>query len=420
MKNLLVYISPDKNFIQKYEWMLEVQIKNSLDYWKKEDIIIVTNFPYEYAGMKSLEVPNLINSQYYKNSRAIMNSKINVIIYLLENKIITEPTWFHDLDAFQVSPLNLVLEKDLALVCYGVYYDKLLQDLGKDYKDRINFGSIFFKPESLDIFKVLLERMDKNKHYEEEEMTIMYGENINNIRDRIKLLDQSYNIGTRCTNTNIKLAERPLKIFHFPPYKKRWLNKIGRFLPNKLRRLLKERFTSAVLVTGANGYLATAIIEYLKKKNYAVIGTGIDVRNKRSMISYFKDAYFVFHTAAKVGKVSDKEYYDVNVLGTKNVAELCMEHDCKMIHFGTVATEHGYGKTKQEAQELVEELTKKGLKALTLKLNTIYSKEMIPTPGVIWYPLEKLVEDTDDIIKHHNFDKYQIHEKPTNLHQSKP
>ena len=417
MKNLLIYISPDKKYIQKYEWMLEVQIKNSLEYWEREDIVIVTNFPYEYDGMKSLEVPDLINSQYYKNPRAIMNSKINVIIYLLENKIIAEPTWFHDLDAFQVSPLNLVLEKDLALVCYGVYYDNLLQDLGKDYEHRINFGSIFFKPESLDMFKVLLERMDKNKHYEEDEMTIMYDENIYN--DRIKILDQSYNLGTRCTNTNIDLAERPLKILHFPPNKKRWLKKMGRFMPEKVENMLKDRFTSAVLVTGANGYLAKAIIEYLEKKNYAVVGTTIDVRNKRRLIKSFKDAYFVLHTAAKIRGASEEEYYNVNVLGTKNVAELCMEYDCKMIHFGTIATEHGYGRTKQEAQELVESLTEDGLKALTLKLNIIYSKDMKRTPGVIWYPLERLVEDIDEIIKHHNFNKYQTHEKPTNLHQSK-
>jgi len=415
MKNLLIYISPDGEFIQKYEWMLEVQIKNSLDYWKKEDIIIVTNFPYEYAGMKSIEVPDLINKQYYKNPRAIMNSKINVIIYLLENKIITEPAWFHDLDAFQIAPLNLTLDKDLALVCYGVYYDNLLQPLEKEYENRINFGSIFFKPESLDIFKKLLERMDANNRYEEDEMTVMYDEKIYN--DRIKILDQSYNIGTRCTNTNIDLAERPLKILHFPPNKKRWLEKMGRFMPEKVENMLKERFTSAVLITGGNGYLATAIRKHLEKRGYAVVGITEDVRNKRKLRRHFKDAYFVLHTAAKVRKVSDRRYYEINVLGTKNVAEWCMEFDCNMVYFGTVATEHGYGRTKQEAQRLVEDYTKKGLKALTLRLNTIYSKDMKRTPGVVWYPLEKLVEDIEEIIRTHNFNKYQVDEKPANLHQ---
>lgn len=417
MKNLLIYISPDGEFIQKYKWMMEVQIKNSLEYWKKEDIIIVTNFPYEYAGMKAFEVPYLINKQYYENPRAIMNSKINVIIHLLENKILTEPAWFHDLDAFQLAPFDFNFDKDLALVCYGVYPEVLLQPLGKDYFNRINFGSIFFKPESLDIFKLLLERMDANKHYEEDEMTIMYGENINNVQDRIKILDSGYNLGTHNTNTNLALSQKPIKITHFPPNKKRWLKKMSYFLPDKLKALLEERFTSAVLITGGNGYLATAVAKYLKDKGYAVVATRTDVKNKRKLIPYFKDAYFVLHTAAKIRGVSDDVFYDVNVLGTKNVAELCVKYDCKMVYFSTIATEHGYGRTKQEAQRLVEDYAKKGLKALTLRLNTIYSKEMKRTPGVVWYPLESLVEDIEEIIRTDDFE-YKVYEKPANLHKS--
>ena len=49
MKQLLIYIGPTDKFDDEHEVLTKIQIDNSLDLgWKKEDILLVTNFPYEY------------------------------------------------------------------------------------------------------------------------------------------------------------------------------------------------------------------------------------------------------------------------------------------------------------------------------------------------------------------------------------
>lgn len=245
MKNLLVYISPNKKFNPEHELMIEVQIDNSLDYWSKDDIILLSNFSYEYHGIKAIVAPDeLINKSYNINERGIINSKINAIIYLLENKIINDLTWFHDVDSFQLAPLDLPpINADLGVTCYGIYPEDRLTPLGNSYKTRTNFGNVFFKPGSLDIFKMLLGRMDKDNLYEEDAMTLMIDENYNNIAPRVQIMNQTYNIGMRCVRSNIAIADKPLRIAHFPPNNLEVLHRFGRIIPTDLFKMLKDRFT---------------------------------------------------------------------------------------------------------------------------------------------------------------------------------
>jgi hypothetical protein len=52
MKNLLIYISPEHKFLPEYDKLVRIQIDNSLELgWKKEDIMLVTNFIFEYNGV---------------------------------------------------------------------------------------------------------------------------------------------------------------------------------------------------------------------------------------------------------------------------------------------------------------------------------------------------------------------------------
>ena len=56
MKNLLIYITPN-GFDTESEKLAKLQIDNSLELgWKKEDMLFVTSFPYEYRGIKSIVV----------------------------------------------------------------------------------------------------------------------------------------------------------------------------------------------------------------------------------------------------------------------------------------------------------------------------------------------------------------------------
>lgn len=245
IKNLMVYISPKKQFNPEHAKMIEVQVDNSLNYWNSQDIILLTNFEFEYKGVKAIVGPdNLINKTYSINKRAIINSKVNAIIYLLENKIINDLTWFHDFDAFQLAPLEISsLDADIGVTCYGQYPESQLTNLGKRYKNRINFGSVFFKPESLDIFKKLLSKMDETGLYEEDAMTVMLDVD-KNIASRVKIMNQTFNIGMRYTRTNMALADKPIKVAHFPPHDPRILHKFKSIIPDKLSKMLDEKFTN--------------------------------------------------------------------------------------------------------------------------------------------------------------------------------
>ena len=56
MKNLLIFISPAGGFPKEHEELTKMQIDNSLELgWKPEDILLVTNFDYEYRGIKAVD-----------------------------------------------------------------------------------------------------------------------------------------------------------------------------------------------------------------------------------------------------------------------------------------------------------------------------------------------------------------------------
>jgi hypothetical protein len=220
VKNLLTYVNKDKKFDENTEKMAEIQIDNSLYFWKPEDILIATNFPYEYHGIKSIVVPDNLWCDFHPKA-----SKPGVLIYLIENGL-DELTWVHDFDAFQQEELNPIITKDLALTSYG-------------YKDEINYGSFFFKPKALKVFKLNWEYVQRYQTHDEEALNIL-------IREKdidFQMMNQTYNIGIRCTRSILKLAERPIRVTHFPPYEPTKFHKFLPFLTKRLTELLCEKFT---------------------------------------------------------------------------------------------------------------------------------------------------------------------------------
>jgi hypothetical protein len=222
MKNLLIYLNPEKKFDHETEKYVKIQIENSLDFWRKRDILLVTNFPYEYNGIKAIVVPDNLFFEFEKRA-----SKINAIIYLLENIILTEEAWFHDFEAFQMAPFDMNLDKDFAIADYG-------------WKIKWNTGVFFFKPKALDIFKLLQNGMYEHKGNEEPVLWILYKNNLNNIRDRIQKLNITYNLGMRHIEENMAIADKPIKIIHFHPYRHGLFARFKPYLNDKLNKLIQE------------------------------------------------------------------------------------------------------------------------------------------------------------------------------------
>lgn len=212
MKNLLIYVNPN-GFDSESQKLVKIQIDNSLELgWEKKDIILVTNFPYEYGGIKAVIVKKGFFPPYPRAT------KITTIIHLFEIGFISDDLyWFHDLDAYQLEPITPG-ELGLSEVDAG-FTDYCRVPLW-------NTGSFFFKKGAESIFRDIAGRLgpglDKNGHERHEEWALEYltDNNIHDINKRIKRLNNTYNFGMRKIDFCYEKAIKPLKVLHFHPESK--------------------------------------------------------------------------------------------------------------------------------------------------------------------------------------------------------
>lgn len=144
-----------------------------------------------------------------------------------------------------------------------------------------------------------------------------------------------------------------------------------------------------VLVTGAKGQLGTDVMAELKSNNIEAVGINreeLDIVDAKACEEFFDKANAekridaVIHCAAytAVDKAEDEQElsYNINALGTKNIATTCKKFDMKLMYISTDYVFNGqgerpwepdderqplnvYGKTKYEGELFVEEIAKK-------------------------------------------------------------
>lgn len=148
-----------------------------------------------------------------------------------------------------------------------------------------------------------------------------------------------------------------------------------------------------IFVTGVGGQLGYDILNEMKRRGYEAIGSDItesadiqlDIIDKSAVEKVLSDIRpdAVIHCAAwtAVDAAEDEEYkdkvYAVNVTGTRNIAEVCKQMDCKMVYISTDYVFNGqgiepwqadckdfaplnyYGQTKLEGELAVAELLEK-------------------------------------------------------------
>ena len=119
-----------------------------------------------------------------------------------------------------------------------------------------------------------------------------------------------------------------------------------------------------IAITGATGFIGSNLVRYLGQRGYIVMAlvrsdrqkqclqTGssdirvADVTDRASLRSAFKDVDAVVHLAALFTnpEASRREYYRVNVEGTKNVLEVAREQGVRrVVHCSTVGVACGHG-----------------------------------------------------------------------------
>lgn len=173
-----------------------------------------------------------------------------------------------------------------------------------------------------------------------------------------------------------------------------------------------------ILVTSDRGFIGSKLSSFLEQKGYEVLGLDEDIRDGELIAPYFMNVDFVIHTAGETQNQDNEELcHSTNVLGTKNVIESCIKNKCKLIHLSSTARKTAYGRSKQESQDDVKEATGKGLKAIILRLCPIVT---LNDPLMVWgrrYPVEELIKDIEEIIRKHNFDKFELidYEKSTHI-----
>jgi len=200
VKNLLIYIHPECKFGEEETTAIKIQIDNSLDLgWKPDDIILCTNFEYEYNGVRA-EV--LLSDHFCEFCPPA--SKVNVFITLCRKKLKDEIYWFHDLDVYQLEYFD---ESNI-----GDFISIAICNYGR--RPKFNTGSIFFKRNAKDIFRHI--KFSCYKHLRDEEWAfrrlILEKEHL---WDRVKVLNISYNFTSFNFGSNYRAAEKPLKTAHF-------------------------------------------------------------------------------------------------------------------------------------------------------------------------------------------------------------
>jgi hypothetical protein len=208
MRQLLTYISPKKEFNDEHKMLVKIQIDNSLSLgWKPEDILLVTNFPYKYNGVKSI----VIGDENYCRE-CWTGTKVFVIEYALTHGLIDGLTWYHDFDCYQLSPFTDIEtdmgDSDAGLAQYG-------------RMPRLCSASMFFKPSAKDFFVTVKKDIISNKRNEEysimkicgyDEVARSYPKLFN-----VRKIDITYALHRHNFNHVYARAKKPIMAAHFHP-----------------------------------------------------------------------------------------------------------------------------------------------------------------------------------------------------------
>lgn len=172
-----------------------------------------------------------------------------------------------------------------------------------------------------------------------------------------------------------------------------------------------------ILVTGGTGFLGAELLKQLTDRGLAVRALrrekskipaliqhntliewfNADINEPATLEEAFENVTQVYHCAAFVSLSSKhkKQLFHVNIDGTSNLVNLCMEHNCRLLHVSSVAalgiakkdnqiTEknfweydskaHAYGLSKYEGEMEVWRGIKEGLNAVIVNPSIIIGK----------------------------------------------
>ena len=151
-----------------------------------------------------------------------------------------------------------------------------------------------------------------------------------------------------------------------------------------------SKITNTLLVTGASSEMGSALIRQLLNNSDLKIRamvhrslvnvSGCEIRpgnlkNKGLLVQALSGVGTVVHMSALTKSTRESDYFEVNVSGTKNLIDACLESGVKKIIYisSAAASLHGggYSRSKLEAEQSIK---KSGMKWLILRPSEVYGQ----------------------------------------------
>ena len=205
MKNVYIYNVVEDNIRYDNELLLNyfrAQVDNSLRFgWKKEHIIIGTNFDFEHNGVKNIKLENICTTN-------IFNNKWYGMLELMNNGYIDDDFWFHDQDSWQVSKVE---------------FPEFVGEIGGCtyvYTPEWNTCSMFLKQTSVSIVEYIVEfmKINDNTNFYSDENYISLLRGGSPIQDYLTTLNNKFNVGLTHMEKRYQAAEKPVCSLGFQPH----------------------------------------------------------------------------------------------------------------------------------------------------------------------------------------------------------
>lgn len=203
MKNVMIYNIVDnkrRHSNDELFKMLKMQIDNSLHHgWKIEDIIIGSNFDFEYKGVKNYSLIDICTFN-------IFNNKWYGMFELMKNGVLTEDFWFHDQDNWQINTIT---------------FPQFNGEIGAATYVRTpewNTSAVYVKKTAINVIGYIVESMKLNPiDYQSDENWISFLRQNSEIKDYLSTLNTEFCVGYTYLDDRINAANGPIKSLGFVP-----------------------------------------------------------------------------------------------------------------------------------------------------------------------------------------------------------
>ena len=209
MKNVLIYnkISDkprwsDEELFNSFKAQIDISLVRG---WKKEDIILGTNFDFEYKNIKNKQLSDICVDNPFCN-------KFYGMLELLESGVIDDNFWFHDQDAWQ-------LHGDLSFP----EFDGEIGGCIYVFTNQWNTCSLFVKKTAVKILKYIVDFMKINSEHvkrvqsDEDIISFLRNNNDSEIKNSLTTINNQYNVGRTGMEHRYNAADKPIFVGGFVP-----------------------------------------------------------------------------------------------------------------------------------------------------------------------------------------------------------